>query len=42
MLRSSVNIQLMVVDSDKLVGMISLTGLREYMILKMELEPTSN
>jgi len=42
MLRSSVNIQLMVVDSDKLVGVISLTGLREYMMLKMDLEPTLN
>lgn len=42
MLRSSVNNQLMVVDSDKLVGVISLTGLREYMMLKMDLEPTLN
>lgn len=42
MLRSSMNVQLMVVDGDKLLGVISLTDLRQYLLLKMELESPAN
>ena len=38
MLRSSKNARLMVVDGDQLLGDVSLTDLRQYLMLKMDLE----
>ncbi len=42
MLRSSKNARLMVVDGDQLLGVVSLTDLRQYLVLKMDLESPSN
>lgn len=42
MLRPNAVTQLMVVEKNKLVGIISLTDLRNYLVLKMDLEPPAN
>ncbi|MGR9073672.1 MAG: site-2 protease family protein, partial [Gammaproteobacteria bacterium] len=39
MLRPGASTQLMVVDGDRLLGVVSLTDFREYLSMKMDLEP---